>query len=287
MDRRRALEIFGLREDATKETIVKRYNVLFKKMKYSGTEDVGYTPKELDEAYKLLMGFEYRDPEEERRKRERQEHPNPILKALRIDPDKFSNFMYYNKWKFIVGALILAFAVWIIVSLTSRVDPDFKMIIAGEISVADTDAVEEALKPLMGVNEPQVQDIPISDELDSSLQSVYEEKLSVEVMAGQNDVFILDMNLYKRLAPFGVFVPLNDKLDELGVDNYDEDLLVAVQTDDGGNSAPAFYGVDVSGSRILKEQGIQGEKLIAAMMANAENPEKALEFIKMLVESVQ
>lgn len=92
MDKKRAFEILGLREDATKEIIVKRYNVLFKKFKHSDAEDLGYTREELDKAYKLLMGYEYRDPEEERKKMARQQNPNPILKALGIDYDRLSNF---------------------------------------------------------------------------------------------------------------------------------------------------------------------------------------------------
>lgn len=283
MDRRRALEIFGLGEDASKETINKRYNVLFKKMRFSQNQDVGFTREELDEAYKLLMGIEYHDPEEERKKLARQQHPNPVLKALGIDQDKLSNFIYYNKWKFIIGTLVLLFVIYTVVSIVNRVEPDFKLVIAGEIYVEDIDAAEQALKTMVGIQEPQAQHIPISDKLDPQLQSAYEQKLTVEIMAGGNDVFIVDMNLYKRLAPFGAFAPLDDRLEELGIDSYDEQLLVALQTEDGEN-APRLYGVDVTGSRFLKEQGINGERLIAVMMANAEHPEYALEFIKRLME---
>ncbi|HPU22116.1 MAG TPA: hypothetical protein PL099_03935 [Thermoclostridium caenicola] len=288
MDRRRALEIFGLREDASKETIIKRYNVLFKKIRYmEDAGDMGFTRDELEEAYKLLMDIAYHDPEEERRKLARQQHPNPILKALGIDQDKLSNFIYYNKWKFIVGALVLIFVIYAIVSITSRVDPDFKLIIAGEIYVEDIEATEQALKTLVDIKEPQAQHIPISDRLDPQSQSVYEQKLSVEIMAGNNDVFIVDLNLYKRLAPFGIFVPLDDRLDELGIDSYDEQLLVALQTEDGESVSPRLYGVDVTGSRFLDEQGIEGERLIAVIMANAEHADDASEFIKKLAEAVQ
>jgi len=286
MDRSRALEIFGLGEDASKETIIKRYNVLFKKIRFSESKDVGFTREELDEAYKLLMGIEYHDPEEERKKLARQQHPNPILKILGIDQDKLSNFIYYNKWKFIIGALVLAFAAWIFISIINRVNPDFKLIIAGEIDVENIDATEQALKTMVDFQEPQAQYIPISDKLDPQIRSAYEQKLTVEIMAGGNDVFIVDMNLYNRLAPFGAFAPLDDRLEELGVDSYDEQLLVALQTDDGESAPPRLYGLDVTGSRFLEEQGISGERLIVVMMANAEHPEYALEFIKRLVESV-
>lgn len=287
MDRRRALEIFGLREDATKEIIIKRYNVLFKKTRYSDTKDAGYTREELDEAYKLLMGIEYRDPEAERKKLERQKHPNPVFKALGIDQDKLSNFIYYYKWYFIGGALVLALVISVIVSLVNRVDPDFKLIVAGEIQVMDIDAVEKATGALIGAQEPQAQYIPISDKIDSPSLTAFEQKLSVELMAGSNDIFILDMNLYKRLAPFGAFVPLDDRLEELGITSYDEELVVAVENDDGESYPPRLYGVDVTGSRILEEQGVMGERMIAVMMINGENTENALVYIRMLVESVQ
>lgn len=288
MDKKRAFEILGLREDATKEIIVKRYNVLFKKFKHSDAEDLGYTREELDKAYKLLMGYEYRDPEEERKKMARQQNPNPILKALGIDYDRLSNFLHYNKWKIIIGALAMVFVVGIIISMTNRVNPDFKLILAGEIYVENLEAAEESLKTLIDVNEPQVQHIPISDKLDPTVQPAFEQKLSVEIMAGNNDVFILDMNLYKRLVPFGIFAPLDDRLEELGVVSYNEHehLVMSIQTEDGESLPPRLYGVDVSGSRILKEQGILGDSLIAVMTVSAENVENAVEYIKTLVESV-
>jgi hypothetical protein len=234
------------------------------------------------------MGYEYRDPEAERKKLARQQNPNPILKALGIDYDKLSNFIHYNKWKFIVGVLALAFVVWIIISMGSRVDPDFKLIFAGEIYVENIEAAEESLKTLIAANEPQAQHIPISDKMDPTVQPVFEQKLSVEIMAGNNDVFILDMNLYKRLVPFGIFAPLDDRLEELGVVSYNEHehLVMSIQTEDGESLPPRLYGVDVSGSRILKEQGILGDSLIAVMTVSAENVENAVEYIKTLVESV-
>jgi hypothetical protein len=285
MDRKRALEIMGLHEDASKEVIVKRYNVLFKKLRQQNAENLGYTRDELDEAYRVLMGIEYRDPEAERRKQLRRQHPNPVLKALGIDYDKLSNFLYYNAWKIIVGILAVIFVVWIITSITNRVEPDFKVIVAGNIYVGDIDAFEESLKEVAGVQEPQAQYIPISDGMDPSLEPVYEEKLAVEITAGENDVFILDMNLYDRLARFGVFVPLDDMLDELGPAQYDERLVVAAESDDGEEQTPRQYGVDVTKSSILKEEGITGDSLIAVMAVNGKNSGNAVKYIKALVES--
>ncbi|NLW02472.1 MAG: hypothetical protein GX027_04315 [Clostridiaceae bacterium] len=286
MDRKRALEILGLREDATEEIIVKRYNVLFKKFRYTDTSDLGYTREELDEAYRLLMGFEYRDPVEERRKKARQQKPNPVLKALGIDHDKLSNFIYYYKWTIIIGALVLAFVIWIASSLANRVDPDFKLVIAGEIYVEDIEAFESALSTVISTEEPQAQHVLISDRMDPTALPAYEQKLSLEIMVGENDVFILDMALYNRLASIGVFVPLDDRLDELGGAPYDESLVVAVQREDEVSYPPRLYGVDVTGSRILAEQGIIGDRMIAVMPVNQKHSEKAVEYIKTLVESV-
>ncbi|HOQ75042.1 MAG TPA: hypothetical protein PK369_00565 [Thermoclostridium sp.] len=288
MDRKRALEIFGLREDATSETIVKRYNVLVKKFRYTDASDIGFTREELDEAYKLLMGIEYRDPEEERRKKARQQKPNPVLKALGIDYDRLSNFLYYYKWTILICILAVVFVIWIVSSFVNRVDPDFKLIIAGEIYVRDIDAFEGNLKVLINTNEPQAQHIPISDRVDPAVLPAYEEKLTVEIMAGENDVFILDMALYNRLAPFGIFVPLDDRLEELGGAPYDESLLISAQAEDGEEPRPPrMYGVDVTGSSILEEQGVTGDRMIAAIMVNAEHAENAVEYIKTLVESVR
>jgi hypothetical protein len=288
MDREQALKILDLNESATSEDVAKRYDVLFRKFRNADTDSKGRTWEQIEEAYRFLMGIDYVDPEEERRKEARRKHPNPIFKLLGVDEYKARNFIHYYKWMFIVSAVAIAAVIWIVTSLVNRVDPDLKVILAGKVVLADTTAMEEGLKELVeGVVAPQIQCITLSDELDPQIQSASVQKLSVEFMVGGNDIFIMDKDLYLEYASYGAFTALDDMMDELGIKEYDEDLVVGVSVEGEEEIPPKLYGVDVSDSPLLRDYGVLGDTLIAAIRPGAENPGNGEAYFKLLIESVQ
>ena len=67
MDKEKALEILGLREDASSEEIEKRILVLYKKFKQGSQDSRGYTIEDVEKAYKTIRGITYTDVEEEKK----------------------------------------------------------------------------------------------------------------------------------------------------------------------------------------------------------------------------
>lgn len=288
MDREKALDILGLHEDATVEDVSRRYDVLFKKFKYADTDNKGNTKDQLEEAYRLLMDLDFHDPEAERKKIARKEHPNPLFKLLKIDEEKASNAIYYYKWKVLIGIVILALAVSFILGIINRVDPDLKVVFAGEIVISETAPLEnQIIAGMENVKAPQIQCITLTDQLDSQTESISVQKLSLELMSGKNDILVMDMKIYQEYASYGAFKSLNDMKDELGIKSYDKNLEVAVITEDGQEYPAQLYGVDVSKSPLLRDYGVMGGTLIAALLPNGDNPVNANEYFKKLIESVQ
>lgn len=289
VERSNALEILDLPENATTDDVAKRYNVVFKKFKYADIDDKGHTKQQVEEAYRLLMGLNFRDPEAEKMKKHRREHPNPLFKLLRLDEEKARNAIYYYKWWVVIGIVAIVAVVSLVLSMVNRVKPDLKVIVAGEVALDDSTRMEDAIRASVGnIKAPQIQCIILSDQLDAQSQMGYEQKFTVELMAGKNDIYIMDVNTYRKYAAFGVFIPLDDMKDELGIKNNDSNLEVAVVDDNGKATAPPrLYGVDVSESPLLKDCGVTANSLVAALFADGDNPQNAKEYLKKLIESVR
>ena len=289
MDRQKALEIMGLHENVSPEEITKRYDVLFKKYRFADSDNNGITKLETEEAYRLLMGLDFHDPEDERKKQARLAHPNRLFKLLKIDEEKVSNFIYYYKWKVIIGIVAFAAVLSIILSIVNRVEPDLKVVLAGEIVMQDTTPLRDSIiAEIEGVEAVQLQVITLSDKLDPQMQSISVQKFSLELMNGKNDIFIMDKKTYREYASFGAFIPLDDKLKEFGITNYNRtDLEIAIETEDGETHPVLLYGVDVSNSPLLRDFDILGDTLIAALRLDSDNPENAEIYLRKLIESVK
>lgn len=285
MDRERALEILGVTSTATKDEIQKRYDVILRKFKQNKIDENGNNWDTIEAAYSELMGITYHDKAAELRKKQRAENPNPIFKALKMDEDKTRNFIYYHKWHFIIGLVAIAVLISIITSIVNRVDPNLKVILGGEIFMEDTAKLETVSKQnIPGIIESQIQVITLSEELDGQMQMAAQQKFTIEVMEGHNDIYILDEPTYLAYAAMGVFKPLNDKLDTWGITTYDKNLEVAAEDADGNKTEPKLYGIDVSNSKILRESGVLGDKLIACVFWSGSNPEKGEAFFKLILE---
>lgn len=288
MEREKALEILELPQDATTDDIEKRILVLYKKFRQMEKDGRGYTLEDVERAYKSLKGINYCDPEEEKKKQERSERPNPVFRLFGIDEEKARNFIYYYKWHVlgVLAAIIIIIAT--VLSLVSRVDPDLKILIAGKIFVGDTSVLAEKIADeLETVKNAQVQNVYLSGEAKTEADMAMQAKFTVEIMAGNNDIFIIDEEKYFMLAKQGAFKPVKELIgnpDTLGIDEkLNEDLVVAMDPEDGVIYEPELYGIDVSRSKYLFDAGIISDRIIMAFGTSGEFPENAVAFAELVL----
>ncbi len=288
MDRKRALEILGLTDEATPDEISNRVGILLKKFRQLDRDEHGNTLTDVEEAYKTLSGINFRDEEAEKKKNYRKAHPNPLFKLLRLDEEKARNMIYYYKWHVVIGLVAIAIVVSTVLSIVNKVEPDLKMIVAGEIFIADVEPFEERIKNEIGTTEALVQNIYFSEKGDPQTQMMMQQKYVVEISAGENDLFILDEQKYRELATQGALKPMESFLDKLNLSDPEklemEDLKVAMDLDDGNTYNPELYGLDVTQSTLLKEAGIVGERLIVAFGYSGKFTENAEALVKKLIE---
>ncbi|MCX7773518.1 MAG: hypothetical protein N2376_10455 [Clostridia bacterium] len=289
MDREKALRILGLPDGATPDDITKRVDVLYRKFRQMEKDENGSTFADVEAAFRLLMGITYRDEEEEKKKKHRQEHPNPILKLLKIDEEKARNAVYYYKWPVLITLLVAALLVSIVLTAVNKREPDLKVIIAGNISAADTVPLENRIKKeIPRVKEILVQNIILADDLNPQMQVAMQQKLMVELAEGKNDIYIMDEATYRDLAKSGAFIPLEDTYISLNIPKGNpEDLMLPLQLDDGKTYEPRLYGLDVTRSSMLKDAGIvTNGRIIVSIGHDSIWPENAIEFIRKLLETI-
>lgn len=284
MDKEKALSILDLTEEASPEDIEKRISVLYKKFKNIKKDDRGYTILDVDEAYKTLMGITFMDPEAEAKRQKRKENPNPIFKLLKIDEEKARNFFYYYKWHMLGTIVAIIAIVATITSIVKNVDPDLKILITGNLYVDNPEIIAEDIsKRMEEVEKAQVLNVYLSGRLNSQADMAMQTKFTIEIAVGENDIYIVDEEKYFQLAKQGAFKPIEDMLGNLssiGIDyNKQDDLVLAIETDDENKYEPKLYGIDVSNSEYLRESGIIGERFILCFGLSGKYPENAKNFV--------
>lgn len=289
MDKEKALEILELSQDATIEDIEKRILVLYKKFKQHKKDDRGYTFEDIDKAYKCLKGIIYSDPEEEKKKKHRQENPNPFFKLLKVDEEKARNFIYYYKWHAVGLVALITVAILIVLSLVNRVDPNLKILITGKVYLSETNALAENItSKLEAVENTQLQNIYLSGEAKTEADVALQTKFAVEIAAGNNDIFIVDEEKYFMLATQGAFKPVKEiigDLEALGIDEKQhEDLIVTMDISDDTTYEPDLYGIDVSDNKYLLDAGIMADRMILAFGSAGDYPENAKAFAELILK---
>lgn len=271
----------GVTDGATKDEIVKRYDILLKRHKISSQtgEKEEYTIEQINEAYNLLMGYENKAPEILVK-------PNPILrficKSFKLDEKKTSNFFHYHKVHIVVGIIALIIVFTTVRGCINRVDPDFYLTFMGEIYVTDVEKVQNSVKEVLpDLVAPQVDPILLSDKDQGEQAYAMIMKATTLMAAGDMDLLILDKANFEKFGKQGAFIRMEDLIKELNVDKEKNKsfMLTPEETSEEG-----VYGIDVSESEFLKQQNIVGKEMIAAIKVNAKHHDKAIELLKAILK---
>jgi len=266
-----AYEILGVKEGASRDEIVKRYDILLKKHRMNqqqGQNDEADLEK-LNEAYNLLMGYhskELDDAVEAERKRMTNPLLKPIAKKFNLDEKKVYNFFYYHKVHIIVSLIVLVAMVYTVRSCANRVEPDINVEFIGDFLYSETDVLKEMVRSRVpDIKEPSIDIITISDKIQGEQDYAMRMKAVTLMAAGDIDIFILDKANFNLYAKQGAFLSLDDLADELNIDrDKNKDYIAKVES----SQEEHLFGVDISNSSILKEANMKYTEAIATMRFN-------------------
>lgn len=281
-EQRSAYEILGLKEDAGKEEIEKRYSILCKKYKLEKS-DVSYSGEKIDfdeitRAYNELTGYgqgeQYGEEQADR-------EPNILLKKLNLDEKKLRNFWYYYKIYILVGMVVLAAIIYIVKTVTGYVEPDLKIALVGRFPNEAIESVETRIyDKIKEVKKVDIAPIISWDKNNPSVQSAMEVKLAALAINEEIDLYILDKEKFEYLLKNGLLASMDDLSKEIGiVDSGKKELRMKSPKD----QTEHIYGFDVSDSAVVKDLIINDGKVIIALSRESENEENRNKLIHLLL----
>jgi len=284
LDTNKAYEVLGVNQDATRDEISKRYGVLTRKFRTIEKDENGYTIEDITKAYNLLMGITFVDRAEEERQRALRENPPILSRITKKDPVEIENFLHYHKIKFIVGAIILVTLFSLVRSCLTNVPPDFNLVFYGNIL---TDSEEKISNDIISnhpdITAPSVEVLTLMTG-DPEYEAAMRMKMAAMVASQDIDIIILDEATFKETAAQGMFLSLDDLINELG---FPEEAYVeaAIRLEDPQGGGPLFedpqkYGIDITSSEFVKENNIVAEKVIATIVVNSNRSDKAKAVLK-------
>lgn len=275
-----AHKILGIRSDASRNEIEKRYSILLKKHRMVGTQGDSSNAEEEDfkmatEAYNYLMGYEEPVMVDSR-------SPNPLLTKMGIDEKKAQNFFYYYKFHMIIGLAVLALIVFTVKGCVERVDPDFTTVFIGQINYTDTDKLYKQIKDAVpDIKEPGFDGAFITASGEGQQDYAMLMKSAAILAAGGTDLYILDKVNFQKYAKDGAFMSLDDIAKKLGVDlSKNKDYTLKTEYD----SSEHLYGIDISSSKELAKADIMGTEFIVAIPSSTKKQDISAKLIEYLMK---
>lgn len=278
---KKAYEILGLPETASREQVENRYFLLLKKARNqqnrSNPNDDGESAIDLEEinrAYKLIIGVE-------------------TEKAGTVEKQgKVAHFFYYYKFH-VIAAILLIVVVGFFTKQTidkkneeANLPPaNLSVTLFGNFYAADAVLLEKNLLSLV----PEWKRIKttvsyVPREIKSQQDMALQQKSVLNLMTEHSDLYILDESSFTSLVNQHVFQKL-DTLEGWSSIQASPDRIRTVRTDEDTAAQP--YGIDITGSPAFKGVEMNGERQILAVRSSNEKWAETRKLLEKLLQSVK
>lgn len=302
-DLKQAYELLGLTEGASKEEVEKRYFILLRrdrsnKQREAGEQEDSSSPslEEINRAYRLILGHE-----DQKTMEKYTEASYGKYKKMGPTVQKIDHFFSYYKFH-VLGVIVLIAAIIYGINAynnhrqeqaeLAKLPPvDVSVSFFGEYFSADGTYPMSDLKPLETKFESQFPQwkriVPyftyVPQQMQSEQDSALMQKSIIDLMMNKADVYILDKPNFLKLAQDGSLLPLDgDAASKMSFTFKPESALKSATQDD---PTEHVYGVDISGSPLLKDLPVLGKEYIAGIRINGEHHDNAFTFIQKYVNS--
>ncbi|RKP44289.1 hypothetical protein D7Z26_26865 [Cohnella endophytica] len=259
---KKAYEILGLPEDATREQVENRYFILMKKARSEKSrseagvdEQPGINLADYNRAYNLVLGIESE-------------------KIITVEKQtKFGHFVYYYKFHVIIGFIIVLLASYFIKEgidkrreAANTPPANLSVSVFGNFYFADETLLQaNMLKLIPDWKRIKTTVVFVPTEVKSQQDMALQQKSVLMLMTEKSELYITDETNFNGLAAQGAFVKLDDfmKSEPLQVP---ADKIVNAQSADDTEQHP--YGIDITGNPIFKDVDMSGSpKIILAIRA--------------------
>jgi hypothetical protein len=278
-DLKKAYDVLGLPEDATREQVENRYFILMKRARSgqsltqaNGSESPAPDLTEINRAYNLVLGVET-------------EKISTIKKQT-----KLAHFFYYYRIHVIVGIIVILVAGYMIKdgidkrrAAASLPPANLSVSIFGNFYFADVDLLQKNMLKLV----PEWKRIDttlvfVPPEVKSPQDMAMQQKSVLVFMTERSELYITDEKNFKSLAAQGAFIRL-DEFEGSESLNVPPDKLLTARAD--GDTGDHPYGIDVTGNPVFKGIELSGEREIIAIRATKEKWPDTRKLLEKLVQT--
>lgn len=279
---KKAFEILGLPEDASREQVENRYFLLLKKARArqnradqsENNSESTHDLSEINRAYKLIIGAET-------------EKGGTVEKQGKIE-----HFFYYYKFHVIAAILVILVGGYLIKQTIDQKNAEanlppanLSVTVFGNFYLADMNILEKNLLTFV----PEWQRIKttlsyVPREIQSQQDMALQQKSILNLMTERSELYILDEINFNTLVKQQVFQKL-DELEGWGSVPAPKDRIISAKAEEDTGEHP--YGINITGSPAFKGVDMGGEHQILAVRAAPEKWNDTRKLLEKLIRSVE
>jgi len=308
LDLKRAYEILGLPENATRDEVEKKYDLLLRRevARSRGGKKESSEFDEINRAYRTIIDFEGQKVVEKINEEKYGKYKQHADKVAKLD-----HFFSYYRWHLISAIVLVAFIIYGISAyidhqeeqarLAALPPQDLEVSIIGQFALpqdAEIETLEEAVLaqfPGWQRVEADLQYLNMSP--GAATDVAMQEKAFLTLVTEVPDLYILDQYTFLWVAQSGALMNLDSIVEERfagllpdgsAMTAPEREAVLDADPDTPIDQLPHhIYGIDLTSSPLVKELPLGMREVIVAIRGNAERPEKALEFIEQYLKAMQ
>jgi len=266
---KKAYELLGLPEDATRDQVENRYFILLKRAK-TETQDL----TQINQAYNRIIGIE-------------SEKTGTMEKQSKV-----GHFFYYYKVHVIVGLLIVLIGGYMIKDgidkrreAANTPPANLSVSVYGNFFFADMELLEQNMLKLV----PEWQRIKTTlvynpRDIQSPQDMALQQKSMLMLITEKDEVYVTDETNFQSLAMQGVFVKLDNFAAKTGL-SLPQDKIQKAKTED--DSVETAYGIDITGHPVFNGIEMTGERQIIGIRAAEEKWEDTRILLEKLLQTMR
>lgn len=209
-----------------------------------------------------------------------------------LSKERIKTHFTYSSWKYIAVVLAAVFGWNLLYTMTAYRSPEhLRVDVYVQSGTAIDEVVEAFFKPVWDECVPDMETVDAVILTSSAAEDAYANmQLSVYIMAGEGDIYILNTADFKNYAAQGAFIDLTPYVENgmLNIDGIDTSAgyVATVDIDGIPTGEKQFFGIPAYTLDGMKSKaGIYNSDLVIAVTGFSHNEENVVKFLNGMIEA--
>lgn len=210
-----------------------------------------------------------------------------------LSKERIRTHFAYSSWKYLTILLASIFGWNLLYTMTAYRSPEHLRIdVYVQSGTASDEAVDAFFKPVWDACVPDMETVDAILLTTSTTEDTYAVmQLSVYIMAGEGDIYILTTDDYKNYASQGAFIDLTSYVENgmLNIDGIDVSAGYVATVDEEGipTGEKQFFGIPAYTLDGFRNAGVNNRDLVMAVTGFSNNEENTIKFLNGLIEAAR